>query len=204
MHTCRSRQGQALLVGAAIALVSGCAGTGAPKGWLPHGKAESGDAYGAWIMVERETGSRRQQLAGEFLALGPDSAFVLTAARLEAIPLADVHRAKVVFYNPRADEVGIWTAWGSLSTLSHGVGLIFSLPLWVGVGSSLTVMQRNSAIEDYPHGGDDGQAAERWAGMNRFARFPQGPPPDIRTLSLPPKEIPAVKGGPQHPWDQPG
>ncbi len=202
MRSCARKLGRALLTGAAIALVTGCAGTGAPDAWLPEARAGGQEAYGAWIIVKQEAGSQRRQIAGEFLALGPDSLFVLTAARLEAIPLADVQRAKVVFYDPRADVIGIWTAVGTLSTPSHGVGIIVSLPVWLLLGCSTTVMQRNHAIENYPRSGDHRQAADRWSGMNRFARFPQGPPPDIRALPRPAKEFPPVKTSPQHPWDQ--
>jgi hypothetical protein len=203
MRVCNSKNVPVFLASAAIALIAGCAGTGAPDAWLPDARTGGQEAYGAWIIVELEAGGLQQPIAGEFLALGPDSLFVLTAARLEAIPLADVHRAKVIFYDPRADVVGIWTAVGTLSTPSHGVGLLISAPVWLLLGCSTTVVQRNNAIRNYPRSNGYMQPAEKWSGMNRFARFPQGPPPDIRELPRPAKEIPPMKTSSQHPWDQP-
>lgn len=156
-------------------LLSGCASTTAPSGWLPSAMEAQKEAFGAWISVEYNTGSSEHVAKGEFIAVGQDSVFVLTQG-LIAIPLDQIEGGRLAAYDAKHGWLGAWTALGSLSTPSHGFGLILSLPAWVIVGSATTIAQSWAPIEKLP--------VSSWDELRKFARFPQGLPEglDRRTL----------------------
>ena len=66
---------------------------------------------------------------------------------LLALPLATVHDAKVVSFDPQQERVGGWATAGSISTLSHGVGLLISAPVWIVSGVAMTSGQ-GCVLED--------------------------------------------------------
>jgi hypothetical protein len=166
-------------IGAVVVLAlaaTGCApGTGAPRGWLPEAEQSLHDTYGGWLRL-RSSGDPEQTLQGEFLAVDADSVYVLTAEGFAAVPVKAVESATVSGYDPQVGSVRGWVAGGSLAALSHGFAAIFSVPLWLGVGSAAAHAQARVAI--VPLRDHD------WGHLCKYARFPQGPPPAIRSLRL--------------------
>jgi hypothetical protein len=166
-----------LLAAAVVLLVlSGCGGTGAPTGSVPLAVDAGRESFGGWLKAHQVVGNRKERVEGEFLAVDADSLYLLARGRLLALPLATVHDAKVVSFDPQQERVGGWATAGSISTLSHGVGLLISAPVWIVSGVAMTSAQTSSAVDRYPD--------QEWAELRRHARFPQGPPPGLRRMRL--------------------
>lgn len=145
-----------------------CASTGAPRGWLPNAKQAQQETYGAWIWVEYSRGSTKQRAEGELIAVERDSIFILTQDTLVAIAESEIELGRLTAYDAKDRLLAGWTAVGSLTTLSHGFGLLATLPLWVVSGSISTVAQSFAPIEELP--------VESWDDLRKYARFPQGLP----------------------------
>jgi hypothetical protein len=160
--------------------LGGCSSTGAPNGWLPTAEEAAWDPYGAWIKAELY-GEDDRVLSGEFLAVGPDSLYVLVVgANMEnvttALPLDQVKTVKVASFDPKTGDLSGWVVVGSISTLSHGMLASVTLPLWVIGGSIMVSSHSQTPLESYPNW--------QWDELRQFSRFPQGPPPDIMGLDL--------------------
>ncbi len=147
-----------------------CASARAPRGWLPDAKQAQQETYGAWIWVEYSRGSAKETAEGELIAVKPDSIFILTQAfaqdTLVAIAESEIELGRLTAYDAKDRLLAGWTAVGSLTTLSHGFGLLATLPLWVVSGSIATVAQSFAPIEELP--------VESWDDLKKYARFPQG------------------------------
>jgi hypothetical protein len=99
---------------------------------------------------------------------------------VEEIAKSQIDSARLIMYNTHALDYALWTTLGSVSTLSNGFYLAFTLPLWLltGIPVSTGEARRQNYI-DYPASG--------WAEMGKFARFPQGMPAGINPSSLWPR-----------------
>jgi hypothetical protein len=116
---------------------------------------------------------------GELIALSPDRVFVLTDVGLLELPKTTISQAKLTAYDSGAVALGVWTFLGTLSTISHGVFLIISAPVWVIGGSAITAVQSHKPVISYPK--------NSWEAFQRYARFPQGLPQGLERSSLLPK-----------------
>lgn len=159
----------------------GCAANPAPRGWLAPAREAQTDPYGAWIVVKRLGGGG--DVSGEFLAVERDSLFVLSAnSAVRAIPLDGVLRAQIAFYDARSGDLALWTALGSLSTISNGAFLIFTFPIWIIGGSVATAGQSSAPLRRV-------DPTHTWDAVRMYARFPGGLPPNLPRM-LPPKPRP--------------
>lgn len=163
----------------AASLAVACAASTAPRGWLPGPGEAQAEAYGGWISVQRQ--SHRETIHGELIAVDRDSVFVLTAEELFVIPLADVRRAKLTSYKSGGSAIALWGLAGTLSTISHGVILIISAPLWIVSSSIAAAGASREPQVTYP------QRSQQELSM--YARFPQGLPEglDRSLLTLKPR-----------------
>jgi hypothetical protein len=169
---------------AATALSSGCAGIGEPSGWLPTALEAQTEAYGAWIEVRYGSESgKRERVRGEFIAVGEDTVFVLVgddeSHQLVTIPRDVIERARLSTFDPGHGGIAGWTVAGTLSTISHGFGLILTAPLWMITGSISSGAQARTRTERFPNA--------PWEYLKRFARFPQGLPSAVDRTALLPK-----------------
>jgi hypothetical protein len=179
------------MVGVVAALlgvvVTGCAGTGAPSGWLPNAAATQEEAHGAWISIQHSSEGEAVRTEGELIAVGDDTVFVLatdgTAGSLVAIPTSPDLTAKLGTYSPAIGGIVVWTFLGTVSTVSHGKFLILSAPVWIITGTVVGINQTRGPIERYP--GDNPWDA--WNELRVFARFPQGLPESVDRAMLAPK-----------------
>jgi hypothetical protein len=158
--------------------VSGCARNPAPAGWLPTADGAQYTPFGSWIALEyKAAGDASLPAGGELIAVGRDSVFVVApAGTVTAIPKAAVQRATVAAFDAQWGRLAVWTLVGSLSTLSHGVGLLISLPVWVIGGSLATASASRAPLHD----------DEPWQDVQKFARFSQGLPPGLDRATLRP------------------
>lgn len=190
-----------------VLLVAGCGTTGAPPGLLPKVDEAASDPYGGWIQVSLREGATPRRLEGELIASESETLWMLPAARdwstvtwsdsLIAIPWSAVERIKVAGWQPETTGLALWGTVGSLSTISHGVGLVFSFPIWI-VSTVAAVRGENQAavVEGRPDRWRDEparswtRAAPPWTELRARARFPQGLPPGTTRLRARPRDVP--------------
>lgn len=167
-----------------------------PRKWAPPAKESQREAFGGWIRVETEESDDKVSRFGELIAVHPDSLYILGVDGVEAVATGDVQRAEVYVYNTGYGTAGAWTFVGALSTVSHGFILIVSLPLWILVGSVTTTIlaQKGKAKYRAPSPRDEYRRRRHPSKSSdlldfaKYARFPQGLPPDLDLHGLAPKE----------------
>jgi hypothetical protein len=128
--------------------------------------------------------------SGELLAVDDTSVYLLTGPkRTLAIPRRVVQKVTVSLLASTAVGAGLWTAAGTVSTVSHGYYLVFTAPLWLatGIPSSIAAASHETYAEAANH--DLGR-------MYQFARFPQGLPGAWPTVPLAIGEEPAPAPAP--------
>jgi hypothetical protein len=168
-----------LLLG--VAVLGGCATSSAPQGFLVSAKGEQTDAFGGWIELEIY-GTSARVLEGELIAVDGDSLFVLEEAsgwELVALYGGEVREARLRGYDPGTGKYSAWTFLGTLSTVSHGYGLVLSAPIWLIGGSSATASQSKMADFEY--------SRRDVVEMRKFARFPAGMPEGVERGKLRPR-----------------
>jgi len=160
-------------------LATACATNTAPSGFLPSPReAAHTSAYGAWIELKVLGSSRERTVHGELLAVTADTVWVLSDSSVAVLPTTVVGRGKLTAWRSGTGAVTGWTVLGVVSTLSNGVLLIFTAPLWIITGTLAGSNESYAPQRDVP--------PLRWAELARFARFPQGIPPGLAldTLTL--------------------
>ena len=141
-----------------------CASSSEPYGWLVRPDRIPADPYGAWIDITTKTG----RVSGEFIAVAGDSVFVADT-NLKAIDRAGIVSARVVLYNSFDVAGGLFG--GPLLTLSNGLLLVITFPMWIIGGTIATVSRSYDPIYDYP--------SKPFEELQKYARFPRGLPPGI-------------------------
>lgn len=154
------------------AIIIACAGSSAPYGWLPPADAAQREAFGAWLDITFMKSAQRENTAGEFIAVDGDNLVVLTEKTVISIPIEQIKEAKLMAYNSRSSLLAIWTLVGTLSTASHGIVLLLSAPVWIICGTITTSVESYAPRAAYPQ--------KSWEELRKFARFPQGLPPDLQ------------------------
>lgn len=146
------------------AFLTSCASTKVPSRWLPEAEQSASNTYGGWVEVK----SRQGQIMGELIALTEDTAFVAEET-LRAIATTDIFSARLVTYDE--SSLGGYAFLGTLSTLSNGLLLIFTAPMWIIGGSVAATSRSYDPIIDYPK--------QPLKDFLPFARYPQGLPTDL-------------------------
>ena len=151
-----------------------CASSSEPSGWLTKPEKVPVDPYGAWIEVTTTTGS----VQGEFIAAMEDTVFVADTS-LKAIDRAGIKSARVVLYN--SNDVAGGLLGGPIMTISNGVFLVFTFPMWIIGGTIATVSRSYDPVYDYP--------SRSFEELQKYARFPRGLPPGIDRAALRMKKV---------------
>ncbi len=137
------------------------------------------DAHGAWINLSTDRGG----VAGELLAVEPRAVVVQTSAGFQRVPIQDIRSWSLAWYE--ADNSGVigFAVVGTLSTLSHGLFLVFTAPLlWMIPGTAMARVQSRKGYESGEVGDPVAMAA-----LAMYARFPAGLPPGFDP-TVPPAE----------------
>jgi len=158
-----------------IVLMAGCASSIAPKGWLPNPTEVQSRAFGAWMTVEHGSEVGTKISTGELIAVQESNVYLLTMDGMEVISIDKVQNAMLALYKEKK-RVGLWALIGTLSTLSHGIGLIFSAPTWIITGIASASGESKSGLLKY--------SDSSWEEIKKYARFPQGIPKGINLESL--------------------
>jgi len=167
----RATRPWAVGVGLGLALVA-CAGNTAPAGFLVPPRLAQTEAYGGWVELLVTGGAR---VDGELIAVTADSVWVLGTASV-VVPVANVRQGKLTTTNAEVGNVAGATGLGVVSTISNGILLVFTMPLWIIVGTAAGSSQSYAPERRVP--------PLHWAELNGFARFPQGLPDGVSLASL--------------------
>jgi hypothetical protein len=148
----------------AALLLIGCATTNAPTNWLDDVEHAAAGSYGGWIDVRTAT----SRISGELIAINGDTVFVVRDSLMQ-IMSADVIRVRLVYYD--ASTLAGQVILGTLSTVSNGLFLIFTAPMWL-IGGPLAAGARTyEPVLDYPeHSLPD---------FRPYARYPVSIPPGM-------------------------
>jgi hypothetical protein len=171
----RRRVEAVLCLTLAVSLLGGCAVFHSPRGWLPKLQQVPSEAYGCWSEVEHISDGQTKKTSGELIAVAPGRLFILSQTGVSEIRLISIKWMRLEVFES-ANMLGAWAFVGTLSTLSHGIGLVVSAPIWIISGISAAaaesrsgvIMLRGSPTED----------------IRKYARFPQGLPEGIDLASL--------------------
>jgi hypothetical protein len=161
-------------VGLILGLISSCASLHSPEDWLPEVHELQSRAYGCWMTLEYFSGGQTMSVSGEFLAATPGTLFILNENGVSEISVLAVKRTKLEIFKEKR-IAGLWAFLGTLSTASHGLGLIVSAPIWIVSGIALAAAESTAGLKGF-----DGPPPE---GIRMYARFPQGLPKEIDLLT---------------------
>jgi hypothetical protein len=181
MCATRSWSCRAAALLAAGLFTTGCA-TLAPSGWLSTPQNAQTSAYGGWMHVVYRGPAGERIADGELIAVSPDTVHVLGAAGLVSVPVAAVTGSVLETYDPRMGLIAGAVFLGTLSTISNGVGLVLTAPIWllVGAGASASALKEARVREPLASAGG-------WLVYRPYARFPAGLSPGLDRSALRPK-----------------
>jgi len=120
---------------------------------------------------------------GELIAVDETSIWLFRDGGYIRVQRQDVSRAVVrVLDSPASAVLAGLTALGTISTLSHGMLLVLSAPVWLvsGISASASTHANDDAAFEPQH----------FDLLAEFARYPQGPPPFLLRLLGTPEEAP--------------
>jgi len=175
---------EALAVVLLGALTFACATNPAPPNWLTPIPKSDRDTFGGWVEVRYPKETKLAPVNGELIAVGDQTIHVFTASGLQEIPIADVASARASLYAPDTASVMLWATAGAISSVTHGVFLVVSLPAWLVIGRAAMGDVWEEAQVTFPE--------RTWAEFRSYARFPQGLPLelDLGTLQAKPLQRP--------------
>ena len=164
------------IAGPLLGFLLGCASHTAPDDWLPEAAETQWEAYGGWVSVRCwEYATTCSDADGELIAVSPDTLYILTGYRLEAIPVTGLEDMVVTAWDPRTGTIAGWAVFGTLLTASNGMFAVISMPIWIIAGTTSAVAQSTAPRE------------RSLRALQRYARFPQGLPPGLDRRTLEPK-----------------
>jgi hypothetical protein len=155
--------------GALLCLIlGGCARTEIPSGLSAPSDAIR-EVFGAIAVVRLDSSTAR----GELLAVAPDTLFLIDGEIFRAVGKQDAREVTVFLqeYPLTTGAIVGTTLLGTLSTVSNGLGLVITAPLWLITGTVTGIAasaDANNGDFRYPDG--------PWPELGKFARFPQGLP----------------------------
>ncbi len=177
-----TRGAGALLLAAALAASNGTAcsvASPAPASARVSLEQAQRDPHGAWINLSTDRGG----VAGELLAVEPRALVIQSPTGFQRVPIAAIRGWSLAWYEADNGSVLAFNVVGTLSTLSHGLWLVFTAPLlWMIPG---TAMARTQSGQGYLDSGD-GDVTPLLS-LTRYARFPGGLPPGFDP-TVPPAE----------------
>ena len=168
-----------LLILASMVLLSSCAAYRAPRGWLPEKKNVAQEVYGGWLYLEWTGNPKQEVTQGEFVGVNENTVFVFDHKILTRVPMDRVSYASLKLHDDDRSSFAAWTFFGTLSTITNGWFLVFSLPLWLFAGTAITSYESYSGsfIEKLPKDA-------WWGTVTRYSRFPQGIPKEVDLSTL--------------------
>lgn len=150
-----------------------CATSYAPSDWLPGTDDVATETYGGWITLTAATlDNKLFEYSGELIAIDTNSVYILYDS-LYQLPKNCIHSSVLEIDERNTPEYSLWVIGGTLSTISNGKFLLITAPLWLLLGIPATV---GESFRDYYE--SEQPDTNYWESITKFARFPQGLPPD--------------------------
>ncbi|MFT3693331.1 MAG: hypothetical protein QM831_09345 [Kofleriaceae bacterium] len=140
---------------------------------LPTAEAMTKNGLGGWIVLHRPN---VVDLGGELIAMDPTYVY-LYDARVHGfwfIPKKDVTAAELYMYT--SSGAAPWVVGNVLTTASHGILLIATLPIISLVDWGFAYSADSSSRLEYPD--------KSWEQLDTWSRFPQGLPPNTNVQTL--------------------
>jgi len=165
-----------------IPFITSCASITAPREYVPPLKEKELKKYRYGAYVELEV-KGKGTLSGEFIGISGDTVFVFVRRenKIYYTPLSNVKNFVIIPYYidwKTSDLVliGVWTALGIASTLTHGLLLILTAPAWVlsgTAGCAIYTYNRNTRSNIIMVKNINERVIS-------FSRYPQGVPEEIK------------------------
>lgn len=132
--------------------------------------------------------SDRGRIDGELIEVRNGVLLVLSDNGIVELPADELSRVQVITSEPtRRTETVLWGVSGTLSTLSHGAFLIFTMPVWISTSIGTARWARIASRITVGHG----ELEQLW----QYARYPDGLPggslDDLHTC--PARVVPAAR-----------
>jgi hypothetical protein len=162
------------IAGLMSVIMGGCI-TSAPD-YLPESDEIDVNPYGSYIMVTQKKGV---DVEGELLAIDSSKIIILTQTdttrpkKSAIVSLKNVSKFKLLYAKPANYD---WSALLPLSAISHGWYLILTFPMNLIATISVFTGAKNA----FTYNDEEITLKE----LKKFARFPQGIPPDIDIKSI--------------------
>jgi hypothetical protein len=146
------------------------------KGLVIEAAGGTGHRYGGWVELTYQQGQEKRRTEGELIAVSADSVWVLAGNQGLVIPTETVKRGKLTAYAAQTGNLTTWAALGTVATISNGLALVFTAPMWL-IGGSLAVAGESRAPQRW-------SPPLTWVELAPYARFPQGMPDGIEITAL--------------------
>jgi hypothetical protein len=142
----------------------------APVAWQRSMDDVKTVTYGAWTRVE----GRSFVSDGELLAAERRYLALSRGDEVTIVPSGCIEKVKIAAFEGAPGPTILWGVAGSLSTASHGVYLLFTLPIWLitTAGASYAHSAAGYVRADYQK-----PLTAELDMIRKWARFPQGLPP---------------------------
>ena len=169
-------------------LLLNCRTIHAPDNWLPENEEMMENAYGGWIYLwiidPNDEYAYEPDISGEFISYRNGEITILNYDSIYTIDTNSIAEVVLELVDKNVSTIVVWGFFGTLSTMSHGMYLSFSAPIWI-MGTTIAASgesYRDVYEAEYPR-------KKWWAEVKRFARFPQGIPDEVDINKLKPKRI---------------
>ncbi len=184
---------------ASLLIGMGCKTTHAPDGYLKDPDQMDRNPNGGWADVylheiekidipadslpdairndNKQEFKLENPYSGELIAVEPDTLFLNSEQQLIALPKSTVEEVDLQGYHSGYSTYVGSTILGVLSTISHGLFLVISAPLWILFGTGFASAQSRIPILEYPN-------KVTWNELHTYARFPQGIPEKLTSADL--------------------
>jgi hypothetical protein len=172
----------------AVAWLAGCMSQPeVPVTWpLPSAQDAVLDIHGSWIRL-----FEAEEIEGELIAIELPRIWILGEKGIRTVADASaITMAELILYKNNAGSIGLWSALGLLSSLTHGFFAVISGPICLVGGISISSYESADGWLTFPRRNTFGNLAIDWAEIAKFARFPQGLPKDLDVSLLKPKHHP--------------
>lgn len=139
-------------------------------------------ALGGWVVVNL----LHESVAGELIAVDSKTLHVGIPGRHEIthIPLSAISKVKLYAYEASTGPTSAMVTLGTLSTLTHGVFLILTAPVWLIAGGATVGVQSRMGFFTYGRP----FSVDSLAAMQKYARYPQGLPTAQAADPSPPRQ----------------
>ena len=166
-------------------IITGCASTSAPEGWLSTIDSLKNDTRGSWIDIELK--NPKEIISGELISFQNDTIMTLAHYNNELVStnINRVKRFKVAIFDPNLNLLNRYATLGFFSSLSHGFWALLTMPAWIIQGVRANIKYSKNAIKVF-----NDNTNISFDDLNKFSRY-RGPIPEtierkkIRSAELP-------------------